>query len=266
MAKSDPGYKPLPLADRWRLNRAIQSLRSPFHSVRLAAHKEIQKILARRSGGRPAVPARKRATAMWRRVRYGRPMECHGCDHPPFHDRRMFAAHALEHNRAAREAVAPQHARAGALRGREPQRSEHERARDHSADFIAAGRAPAPRQPGAVLRGRDLRQRARDARAGREGTPVPERARAATAPAGPGHSTELPGGPEYERKPDGTRPSRPAGRTAARAATRAQVPADAPAMTAAPGKTRVLLPSEITRPPRAPRQSRIRLPRLNRAH
>ena len=44
--QQDPGYKPLPVWDKWKLNRAIHALRSPFHSVRVAAHREIQKILA----------------------------------------------------------------------------------------------------------------------------------------------------------------------------------------------------------------------------
>jgi hypothetical protein len=43
-------YQPLGVRDRRRLNKAIRVLRSPFHSVRVAAHKEIQRILHKTRG------------------------------------------------------------------------------------------------------------------------------------------------------------------------------------------------------------------------
>jgi hypothetical protein len=43
-------YQPLGVRDRRRLNKAIRALRSPFHSVRVAAHREIQRILHKTRG------------------------------------------------------------------------------------------------------------------------------------------------------------------------------------------------------------------------
>jgi hypothetical protein len=52
MAKQNPaaGHQPLSYRDRLRLNAAIKHLKSRFHSVRIAAHKEIQAILHKRRG------------------------------------------------------------------------------------------------------------------------------------------------------------------------------------------------------------------------
>jgi hypothetical protein len=52
MAKGNPpaGHQPLSYRDRLRLNAAIKHLRSRFHSVRIAAHKEIQAILHKKRG------------------------------------------------------------------------------------------------------------------------------------------------------------------------------------------------------------------------
>jgi hypothetical protein len=45
-------YRPLSVRDKLKLQKAIKALRSPFHSVRVAAHREIQKILHRQRGAR----------------------------------------------------------------------------------------------------------------------------------------------------------------------------------------------------------------------
>jgi hypothetical protein len=51
MAKGNAaGHQPLSYRDRLRLNAAIKHLRSRFHSVRIAAHKEIQQILHKKRG------------------------------------------------------------------------------------------------------------------------------------------------------------------------------------------------------------------------
>lgn len=52
MAKQNPaaGHQPLSYRDRLRLNAAIKHLKSRFHSVRIAAHKEIQAILHKKRG------------------------------------------------------------------------------------------------------------------------------------------------------------------------------------------------------------------------
>jgi hypothetical protein len=53
MAKQAAGtHQPLGYRNRVRLNAAIRHLKSPFHAVRVAAHKEIQAILNRKRGVR----------------------------------------------------------------------------------------------------------------------------------------------------------------------------------------------------------------------
>ena len=66
-------YRPLSLLQRWKLHHAVKALRSPFHSVRVAAHREIAKILGKaqkgaRRAGQQASAARSAAGGWLRKL------------------------------------------------------------------------------------------------------------------------------------------------------------------------------------------------------
>ena len=231
--QQDPGYKPLPVWDKWKLNRAIHALRSPFHSVRVAAHREIQKILAGRAGkqrprdlkarlkanlkARVRKLARPKAARAPRNAGDGKPHRC-SCGRS-FHSREFFNEHARQHAQEGRQAPARSRQR-GRQRPGQP----------------ATGRP--------LLTPRDLKERHRARKQAARTAPAPA---ARPAPAQNGNA--------------------PAARPApARPVSRAPAPLVPDARPAAP-RMAPPLPSQTVGVPRAPRvrRTRIRMPSLGRS-
>jgi hypothetical protein len=68
----DHTHRPLSVSDRLKLRAAIRHLKSPFHSIRQAAHTEIRKILARYERGRSGTPLLRRLFPWLRKRRTNR--------------------------------------------------------------------------------------------------------------------------------------------------------------------------------------------------
>jgi hypothetical protein len=125
------GYSPLNWLDHIRLRAAMKHLHSRYHSVRVAAHKEIQQILHKRRGVKTRI--QRGWQRMWDRVSYGKLQRC------PVNDCRHSTrepAVAAQHAR--------QHAMAGMSRGQAPspfqqarQAAERRRARQPQREFTA---------------------------------------------------------------------------------------------------------------------------------
>ena len=156
--QQDPGYKPLSMHARWKLNRAVKALRSPFHSVRAAAHREIQKILAKaQQRGQRVQKAVKEKLKREPRQKADRPArpprpKRHRCScGKSFHSREFFNAHARKHAREGRQ-VPARSRQARSQQAAQPARAlltpkdlkARQRARKQAAK--AARKAPAPRR------------------------------------------------------------------------------------------------------------------------
>ena len=184
------GYRPLGPLDKLKLRKAIRALRSPFHSVRVAAHREIAKILGqiRKQAPRDRAKALAKRLAVrgvrrlvpkpLRKLTYSR-RHCAACGRN-FRNRLQFNAHAFKHQREARERPVRQRTRSGQP-VRQRARTQQQRAQQHARDTRAAAGLPPRRTVPAAgpMRGKDL------AAANRQRTqpsPVPV-ARKAAAPA-----------------------------------------------------------------------------------
>lgn len=237
------GYQPLSYFDRVRLNAAIKHLRSRYHSVRVAAHKEVQKILSKPRGLKDRT--RSLLSKSWQRVTLGKEHRCRvsGCKHAT-REAAVASEHARKHQREAAKAFTPpsrQQARSTrqrALTGRDLR--ERQQARTQGQGSPQRQQVPVTGCDRTIGTRRPSLQEERAASAG-PARPVP-------APAGPQSSVVHGDSREYvlPRQVPDRKYAMPAAEFRDRAAK--AFPAPMPADTV-----------------RAPRQSRIRLPRLIRA-